>query len=60
MITLHICIRMHVKLEQVKFAALWVTVKLPENVSFTPTICNPDDAVECYTMFKFVHYQMYH
>ena len=52
----------HVRLVVVKFVALrlFVTVKLPENVLFTPASRNPDDALESCTMFKFVHYQMYH
>ena len=32
---------------------LFVAVKLPENLLFTPAMWNPDDALECCTMFKF-------
>ena len=32
---------------------LLVTVKLPENVLFTPAKRNPDDVPECCTMIKF-------
>ena len=45
----------HVRLVVTRFVELklLVTVRLPENVLFTPANCNPDDVLECRTMFKF-------